>query len=1373
MADSAPSLPAASPPDTGVEIRALKHLDVEKMGKDPHRIARFLDELKEIAEDLARPDSGSSIDRPHYLQEPLKLENTGEKKYLVYANPNARALHGGAVDRDTHLYLADLFNLMQGIKAWMATFYAKDFLLVRQLLQDQDIQRNLVTQLSTTEKGKTIVYESVLYDYKFDFLKQVSKLQIIANWLLITESSVDPELANWLAELITELNAPNLDWEKVREVWKKERGLRQFFEQARTETDKNFISLEANLASLLTSVLRASIYREQLLNLANDDWGKLLREVVLSDFTYSEIDPNQLNSEFFVGFTAFFDRLFLTYDQWKEEFGDLLKKATQPSSQPPSATSAETVAEGGDQEAATSDLPAQPITPEEFDQTPPTSQFELSSRTLNLNIGFLQNQIATQLFVFYGIPVSGSAFQQLPPDLRYELNRAIRANLATLSPADLNNLAISRLRRGQEVFRSLIERNPVFLAKFQNHLILYLQTLPPDIRERLITQGLVPETLVAQIQRDIETFRSPSGEVANSYAKQVFGQASEFGDETLETQAFSDLSVLHQTHFYNHNLVENENLFSQTLRAFGLSPHEILDIQVKISNGIAAHEDPRLYLRLLGEMEFIKSLSPTDRIRFQLLCESYWSQQLHFLVLVTAKPSIASPISTTPSDQNSETLLELSASTIENFDTKDVAVKDLLEKMAQLPQDEGAANTTLTPLMLLLAQHFTAEELKDEAIANHLKTYVLLPLVASHPRAASVVAAQYKKLIELNQEFAKNTADTINTSLSSGQITEFSRRMGAKAPITSVTPVEPKKPSMLLAPLSYRKQMALEFLPIPPFEALDLAGNITEEETVVSPTRTLGKPTEGNTTPLETQVVPPGRTEQQRAQTPRVSTVRDIFKALRGKDKALGSLDKTGAVSKTKLLVNTLGKTKNAVDKTLQALKTLSAIRTAIASAIGLISAIGGPLLAGALALGGAALAAIGPALAAAAAIGGGILAGTKIAEGLGFGQGATAAAPGGATAVGVTTGGGAAAPASGLAKAAQAAAAQVKTSAIVGVGGTGGLVLVGAAVTMITQGAILDPIPTFDSQGDYSQYVEIVKRIDAGNALTNEQLPTTINYTITIKPKDNYRITITDVTDTMTFTFQEDSDQSHDPVVRGLDQFETIEAGTVIEPGSEIVLTYSQAIEANMNDSRVKNAFKLDFEYVDTTSSEDQGSDSATTNEFLCIGECPSLGEGCWPVSGKITQGPHGNPRLYANTHATIEAIDFNHPDNLTSAEYEDAPVYTPYAGEACSFPEGSARLWHCGATLGAGCYGNLVVVTMTDGSQLGFAHLSFIDPALPQSAGQCTTVEPGTVIGGVGNSGLPGGGIHLHYEVRGLRMADIVPEAIEIKDVVSCYDE
>ncbi len=137
-----------------------------------------------------------------------------------------------------------------------------------------------------------------------------------------------------------------------------------------------------------------------------------------------------------------------------------------------------------------------------------------------------------------------------------------------------------------------------------------------------------------------------------------------------------------------------------------------------------------------------------------------------------------------------------------------------------------------------------------------------------------------------------------------------------------------------------------------------------------------------------------------------------------------------------------------------------------------------------------------------------------------------------------------------------------------------------------------------------------------------------------------------------------------------------------------------------------------------------------------------PKGGDGGWPTTGIITQGPEGG-----TDHGPL------HLNALDIANTGSPPVHSAFDGivsevHDCSADGDCSRGW--------GGYGNSVQIKNSEGVIALYGHLSVIEVSVGQN------VSKGDEIGLMGTTGVSSG-THLHFELRGAPMAPpYIPEPI-----------
>jgi len=319
------------------------------------------------------------------------------------------------------------------------------------------------------------------------------------------------------------------------------------------------------------------------------------------------------------------------------------------------------------------------------------------------------------------------------------------------------------------------------------------------------------------------------------------------------------------------------------------------------------------------------------------------------------------------------------------------------------------------------------------------------------------------------------------------------------------------------------------------------------------------------------------------------------------------------------------------------------------------------------------------------------------------------------------------------------------------------------------------------------SKYAEIQKSakitkgclgLDAnGTKCENPSFPVSIEYSVTIKPKEDFSLQITNIEDEIKFKQSKKGWEESGRPMPSIEQQRTLDFAyfqnliadqvglsniplettpspsyspgngnntegqnspgefIVVPAGESLTFTYTlDDLDSNYNHTAILNTIEVNFYYQNAFIA---GTDNVITAARVCLGNC-SAGAGCWPTTGSITQLPFG---------AGTSDSDATHRPPV-SGGYSDAydiggngghpNVYVPFPGNLC--------FKGCSDT-GYGCYFVLTFDNSGASQKLLFAHFEAPNAQLSQ-AESCMSVDEGFLIGPMGNRGNSTG-THLHYEV------------------------
>lgn len=292
------------------------------------------------------------------------------------------------------------------------------------------------------------------------------------------------------------------------------------------------------------------------------------------------------------------------------------------------------------------------------------------------------------------------------------------------------------------------------------------------------------------------------------------------------------------------------------------------------------------------------------------------------------------------------------------------------------------------------------------------------------------------------------------------------------------------------------------------------------------------------------------------------------------------------------------------------------------------------------------------------------------------------------------------------------------------------------------------------------------------GAKCENPSFPVTIEYTVTIKPKEDFTLQITDISDTIKFKqskkgweeagqtppsiesekvldfayFQEiiknQGGSISDPIntdpipTIGLETEETntteTEGAIVIPAGGSLTFTYAlDDLGSNYNHTSIVNTIEAKFYYQNSYMS---GMDNVITAARVCLGNC-SAGAGCWPTTGTIWQLPFGDySHSPPNAGGYGDSYDIG-CDSCSGAAIYGPPVYANFDGNLC-FKGCDDNQYGC----------RYILEFQFDGQTMyeDFAHFQEPNPAL-STPNSCMQVEAGFMIALMSNRGM--GDVHSHF--------------------------
>lgn len=190
-----------------------------------------------------------------------------------------------------------------------------------------------------------------------------------------------------------------------------------------------------------------------------------------------------------------------------------------------------------------------------------------------------------------------------------------------------------------------------------------------------------------------------------------------------------------------------------------------------------------------------------------------------------------------------------------------------------------------------------------------------------------------------------------------------------------------------------------------------------------------------------------------------------------------------------------------------------------------------------------------------------------------------------------------------------------------------GSIVVVSGATLMtltVLQSAFLVDVPyaPVGRLSAVSQFVDLEKEVttSCGTSCKNWDFragPIKATYNITITAKDNYVVTINDISDVLSVNFNKKRNAvgSIPDRTKEKNEFtnnEYLEYPIVLNPGETHNITYSEMFNQKYNHASVKNTISVEFDYQgldtnpETGEALESGSEKASYTKYVCVGECP-----------------------------------------------------------------------------------------------------------------------------------------------------------------------
>lgn len=982
---------------------------------------------------------------------------------------------------------------------------------------------------------------------------------------------------------------------------------------------------------------------------------------------------------------------------------------------------------------------------------------------LSIHNAFARNEVAHNLLHLYGYSLrEGNPFEVLSPNAKFLIDRELRAYLLQLNTTQLEQL--NRQAFVESFFKNFVSSHPEILApdiglspEAWGKLSIAEQTAPTPVAAEAsqsetttLTTATEPgspsaaATLATPVAGEVAAPERSLGQTGLATPQITFDLLPLSADDReIAESAYTEIQRLGKNGFFERDLQEVQTELRQVLQRYGVAPHETDSILRFVHFVPAVGEDASLVLFGADRTE-ITTLFPQlanldDNQLSQVLEElAFYTERTESVAYrITERPRVFEKIGELPSPEIIDKTLEVAprkVGSLKDVSTFSTRMNRVTSAATSLEQSSPSSEKVNNGFQLLVANNTSATELEPYGQQSRIIERYRRWLGSTYGSRTDQAIGQVRTL-------QGTIMDSVLTAVGQERADTFVVQLQQ---LSDQYDVFVDKSINRLGLDRFKDNPFVKKYLLGQEKVLNFLERITPNELVDTYHSLIGK----NANPLTLA-------EHQ-------GNLQNWLKQFWGLKKAQQAAATVETVNRAQLLSKALLSLGEAAKKA-QSLFNISRILIAIKALLATLMAALGPILGGLVALGGALLGAgaLSSLFSNASAAGADLAA--KGAQSLTTGlnpasaQGATNASLGfGQNAAQVGSGGtGSGAGASLLDKATSAAKDFIAPTTTTGL----------ASLTVVSTGAVIVVTSALSSaffkplniMGEESPYVDMEKVAVVGDNIVRsiEELTadTDVTYQITIKPKDGYTLNITSLEDEWSVRFNEEKlDELNqavpkiDPVTR-LYKVEgdpkhadfqddiTLDEGGVLElkPDETLVLKYTTKLTRNMMHSSVNNSFTLGFEF--SKEGEAPGTDQASIDNTICVGECPQIGQGCWPLDGTLTQLPFDIPKI-ANgpgSHAPGEIT----PKGLDAFDIGVAigtPVVAPYSGRLCGRPYDSEG------------YGTWVVLDQIGGEdfELHFAHLS--GTIFGGSSSACRDVSAGEIIGYSGNSGNSSGP-HLHY--------------------------